>query len=178
MKSMKLFVALDLPCSIKEKLAKFQPKPGNRVRIIGKEQMHVTLHYIGEADVEKTDAALKSISANSFTLTINGAGLFRCVGSRTILWAGVVQNSALTEIHRLIGIALSKAGSQIEKRPYTPHVTLARCESGVESSKIDEFMAQQKCGTKEVRIDQFGLYSSKVVNGRLVYRLERFYNLN
>ena len=45
----RLFVALDLPHAVTTKLVAHQPRPCSGIRLIPPSQMHLTLHFIGEA---------------------------------------------------------------------------------------------------------------------------------
>lgn len=140
--------------------------------------MHLTLHYLGDGDVEATTAALKLVAAPTFALTLDGVGRFSSADGAVTLWAGVRQSSELLGLHAAIADALAGLGYQPEARPYTPHVTLARCDPGSANDIIDCFLKQHAdfsltCGM----VDEFGLYSSEFIDGVPVYRRQQTFAL-
>jgi 2'-5' RNA ligase len=64
----KLFVAVDLPPDVTAELALLQPPRTAGVRLARPGQMHLTLHYLGKAGVERTAAALAAVEAPAFPL--------------------------------------------------------------------------------------------------------------
>src|SRR5213592_4555613 len=108
----KLFVAVDLPDSVTAELAAIQPPPGPDIRLVAPGQMHLTLHYLGEADVERTAAALRAVSASAFPLVIEGVGQFRSVDGAVTLWAGVQRTNELLGLHTAVAAALANEGFQ------------------------------------------------------------------
>ena len=175
----KLFVALNIPVSIRKELTAVQPRPGSGIRLVNPDQMHVTLYFIGDAELAPIRTALDSVIGRTFSLAIQGLGQFRTSNSKTVLWAAIKESSQLNELHETIASILHDQGVQKETKPYTPHVTLARCNSGTATDVIDKFLAQYSdTGLPEFQITKFGLYTSTVVNNFLVYTLEKSYRLN
>ena len=69
---------------------------------------------------------------------------------------------------------MAGAGFRPEARAYTPHVTLARCESGVARGVADEFLARHAgFSLPNVPAEGFRLCSSEFAGGAPVYRVER-----
>src|SRR4051812_13408366 len=123
----RLFVALPLPEDVTDSLlALEQGVPGARWST--REQLHLTLRFIGEVDgrdASAIDETLAAISAPPFTLQLKGVGAFGGKNPRA-LWAGVAANEALIHLQRKIESTIQRLGFHAEKRKYTPHVTLAR----------------------------------------------------
>src|SRR5690348_3750710 len=121
---MRLFVALPLPDDVAQGLLMLQSGvPGARWST--REQLHLTLRFIGEADgrdANAIDEALATISAPRFTLELKGVGAFGGKNPRA-LWAGVAPNEALIHLQRKIESAIQRLGFPAEERKYTPHVT-------------------------------------------------------
>jgi 2'-5' RNA ligase len=169
----KLFVAIGLPPTTTSELALVQPPRARGVRLVKRNQMHLTLHYIGRAGLERTAAALREVEARAFSLTFEGVGVFPPANGQLTLWAGVAKCAALLELHAAIGAALGGIGFRPEARPYTPHVTLARCGRGTTLRLIDDFLAQNGLlSLPAVSVATFGLYSSTLVSDVPVYRCE------
>ena len=75
---MRLFVALDLPHSLRERLSWMAGGlPG--ARWVAPENYHVTLRFIGELPgyrAEEVDQALAGLRAPGFTVQLKGVGTF------------------------------------------------------------------------------------------------------
>ena len=137
--------------------------------------MHLTLHFLGEAEVDPVAKALTEVAGDSFSLSIAGVGRFPPRGRASVLWAGVTGSAALSRLHTDIGRVLQAGGWPVETRPYHPHITLARCGFRVPPDVVNEFLSRHaKFALPEIRITGFGLYSSANVDGAQVYRREHW----
>src|SRR5581483_4134637 len=116
----RLFVAVELPAAAAAELARMQPPPADGVRLIEPHQMHVTLHFLGEADVGRVAAALAAVPAAVLPLTVEGVGQFPSAAGVVILWAGVRPSPALLGLHAAVAAALAGEGFRPQARAYTP----------------------------------------------------------
>jgi RNA 2',3'-cyclic 3'-phosphodiesterase len=174
----RLFVALALPDEVAQGLLRLESGvPGARWGT--REQLHLTLRFIGdmdERDAGAIDEALSGLSAPRFTLELKGVGAFGGKNPRA-LWAGVVPNEALTHLQRKIESAIQRLGFPAEERKYTPHVTLARLRA-TPASRVMDYLADHALyvsGPLEVR--EFVLFSSRLTPNGSVYTAEREYPL-
>ena len=174
----RLFVALSLPDRVAEPLAALQTGvPG--ARWATREQMHLTLRFIGEVDgrvAADIDDALSLISAPRFTLELKGAGEFGGKHPRE-LWAGVASNEALSHLQRKTETALQRIGLRAEERKFTPHVTLARLRATAQGHVMDFLTDHALYASGPFAVDSFGLYSSVLSANGSIYTLERDYPL-
>lgn len=175
----RLFVAIELPPEVTEALQQTQPPARRGVRLISLDQMHLTLHFIGEAETEPYAAALAAVRSPRFELTLEGTGRFPAARGGSTLWAGVRENSKLHELHRAIARSLAPCGFTPESRSYSPHITLARCGPETSSHIIDEFLeAGRNLLVPDTRVQRFVLFSSDLAPGRSpVYQRERTFML-
>jgi RNA 2',3'-cyclic 3'-phosphodiesterase len=156
----KLFVAIDLPTKATEALAAIQPAASAGIRLVSQDQMHVTLHYLGEADRDRTADALRTVALPAFTLTVEGVGQFTSVDG-TVLWAGVRESPELLRLHAAVATALGGQEFRPEARRYTPHVTLARCVPATRTDVVADFLARHAAFVLSgVAVTGFGLFSS------------------
>ena len=173
-----LFVAVDLPPATTNALARIQPPPTRGVRLTEPGQMHLTIHYLGEAHPGRTAQALSTVAVPAFSLAVEGAGQFRSDGGAVTLWAGVCPCAELLRLHSAVAAALSQEGFKPEARPYSPHITLARCEPEVASAVAERFLAEQTAFClEEVSMTTFGLYASTRVGTVPRYQCVRSYSL-
>lgn len=135
----RLFVALDFPDDVLDALTELQRPEQTGVRWIPRAQMHLTLHFLGETTLEPVKTALTTVVAPALELTLDGVGQFRSADGGTILWAGVRENEALTHLHTSVAAVLAPTRFRPETRPYSPHLTLARCRSKTPRSFIREW---------------------------------------
>jgi 2'-5' RNA ligase len=174
----RLFVAVGLPTAAAAELAVIQPPRIAGVRLAKPGQMHLTLHFLGPANVERTAAALRAVEAPAFPLKIEGVGRFLSAGGVVTLWAGVRESAELLGLHAAVVAALAAEGFQPEVRPYTPHITLARCESGVPAGVVADFLDRHRAfALPGLPATGFGLYSTAFVGDAPVYRRERSFPL-
>jgi RNA 2',3'-cyclic 3'-phosphodiesterase len=176
---MRLFVGLELPWPLKERLSTLGcGLPG--ARWVPAENFHLTLRFIGETPAhraEELDQALSSLRARGFLLTFAGVGTFHKGGRTTSLWAGVERDPQLDLLQGKIETALQRAGLEPERRRFAPHVTLARLD-GVPDSKLAAFVQGHNLFRAEpVPIEHFTLFSSRRGKEQSVYTAEVQYDL-
>jgi RNA 2',3'-cyclic 3'-phosphodiesterase len=174
----RLFVAVELPQAARSVLVRLQPAPMAGLRLPESAQMHLTLHYIGESDPTRMSSALEPLAATAFSIDFQGVGQFPSPDGSVTLWTGVNKSPDLLALHGLIGAALAREGFVPEARPYTPHVTIARCGPGLAREPIEDFLkAHSTFSLQGVQITEFGLYSSAFVDGAPSYRREQAFGL-
>jgi 2'-5' RNA ligase len=176
---MRLFVALPLPDDVAQGLLMLQSGvPGARWST--REQLHLTLRFIGEADgrdANAIDEALATISAPRFTLELKGVGAFGGKNPRA-LWAGVAPNEALIHLQRKIESAIQRLGFPAEERKYTPHVTLARLRATPAGRVMDYLSDHGLYASPSFEVNEFVLFSSRLTPNGSIYVAEREYALN
>jgi 2'-5' RNA ligase len=177
------FIALPLPDEARDRLVEIQPPAVPGMRLIGRDEFHLTLHFLGEVasqDIEKVRNALAKAKVDAFTMNISGVGMFPSERHAKVLWAGVEANADLIELHSAVGLVLTNAiGFRPEDRPYSPHITLARLDEPAPPDLIDRYLNENKGFTvPPVLIDRFILYSSEFVDKVPRYREEAVLSLS
>ncbi|MDB5392368.1 MAG: 2-5 ligase [Planctomycetaceae bacterium] len=172
----RLFVAIELPADTIVVLSRIQPRPTPGLRIAKPQQMHLTLHFIGDADIDPIVKALTMVKGRPFELQIERVGRFPPQGRASTLWAGVQANAELLVLHAAIGASLATTGFKPESRPFAPHITLARCSDKVRSNVVDEFLSEHDGFTlPPILITGFALFSSTMNDDGPVYRREGWF---
>lgn len=177
---MRVFLAIDLPESIKDKLFYLKDNKLKGARWTTSKQWHITLHFIGEVeDAAAIKNALSTISAQSFSLKLDGTGTFPPKGKPRVLWVGISKSHLLNTLHQQVGDALKTTGFQPETRPFSPHLTLARFKRDVPSrAEMDNYRDKHgDFSTDEFRIEQFALYESKLERTGAIYTVRAQYDL-
>jgi RNA 2',3'-cyclic 3'-phosphodiesterase len=180
---MRLFVALDIPESVRTSLATLSAKLRDaclNARWPRIEGLHVTLKFIGETPAEKTEiimAALAAVPVRApFSINFRGLGFFPDARRPRVLWAGIESSPKLAQLAAAVDAALHPLGIPREERSFTPHLTLARFSTprGLDSLQA----AIQKAGPVDfgcITAKEFHLYQSVLKPGGAEYtRLATF----
>jgi RNA 2',3'-cyclic 3'-phosphodiesterase len=180
---MRLFVALEIPAPVREKLAELLMALraiSPQTRWVRPESLHVTLKFIGavpEAKLPAIRSALASVrSDHPVALKFCGLGFFPNEKHPRVFWAGIVAPPNLKTLAGDIERASETVGIPREQRDFSPHLTLARFESGRLPEKLRaaiEENAGREFGSPQIR--QFHLIESKLKSSGAEYTtLESF----
>ena len=125
----RLFVAIDLPLEIKQRIVlspeRFAMPQG--VKFSPLHNLHLTVLFLGESEVEKIAPLLKQIQLPCFNLSIHKRGEFNFSDGHSIQMLKVEGGNPLLELHqRTRELCSQMIHLKEEKYQYTPHVTLAR----------------------------------------------------
>lgn len=175
----RLFVALSVPDHISAALSTLQNGvEGARWRPI--ENFHLTLAFIGETDrhgFQDAVEALSGIEAPAFDLRLSGVGSFGDRKPRAV-WAGTASSPDLMHLQSKVENALRRRGFDLEKRKFTPHVTLAYL-NGARKDDVARYCAANTIFSSEVfSVSEFHLYSSQLGNDASHYAIEASYSLS
>jgi RNA 2',3'-cyclic 3'-phosphodiesterase len=167
---MRLFVALEIPSTVRENLAALLNSlraVSPQTRWVRPENLHVTLKFIGEVAEAKLAAirgALARVcSERPITLDFRGLGFFPNEKHPRVFWAGIEASPNLKTLAADIDRTTEKLGVAVEKRPFSPHLTLARFEPPRLPEKLRA--AIQECATRDfgsLHTSQFHLIESKL----------------
>lgn len=176
---MRLFVALDLPRSLRTRLS-FLAGGLQGVRWVPPENYHVTLRFIGEVPnwrAEDVDHALANLRAPAFPLQLSGVGAFNKGGKVTSLWVGVERTGALEHLQNKVETALQRAGLDPERRRFTPHVTMARLDGAPEAKVAGWVQSHNLFRSEVIPVEHFTLFSSRLGKEQAAYAAEVEYPL-
>ena len=131
---MRLFVALDIDASIRERIGEFRNQMRQiapDVRWVGAETFHVTLQFLGETKkLEQIQQALRQVKGSPMEIAFRDVGFFPNLKSPRVFWVGIEFDQNLQELVKSIAEALRPHGFERDKGPFQPHLTLARAGSG------------------------------------------------
>jgi 2'-5' RNA ligase len=126
-----LFCALRLPDETVEELSRWQAEAFSEaggVRVLGREQLHVTLAFLGsrpagELEAIATELRAAALAAEPATLTVKGYRETRSVGMLVLDDEGGRATSLAVELHE----RLERLGVyERERREWLPHLTVIR----------------------------------------------------
>jgi 2'-5' RNA ligase len=158
----RLFVAIDLPVEIKDRLAELcVGLPG--ARWARDRQFHVTLRFLGETEgpgFRRIAEVLHGVRSDPFELALRGVGHFPPRGAPRVLWAGVEPLDELRELHHRVASVLRRAGVPPEERKFAPHVTLARLRGTPLPRLLDFLRRHAELRSEPFVVDDIALFRS------------------
>jgi RNA 2',3'-cyclic 3'-phosphodiesterase len=173
----RLFVAIELPKEVKDPLTGF-PREVPLAKWVGREELHLTLRFIGEVD-DRTCSTIKSalsrITFSPFMLTLCGVGHFPPRSHPRVLWVGMEPSDPLLRLQHEIELALVDVGIPPEERPFSPHITLARLRDTA-PAVVAEFERRHKdLACTPFEVTEFILFSSVLTPHGAIHTPEAVY---
>ena len=175
----RLFVALSVPETVAMSLASLQNGvDGAKWRPI--ENFHITLAFIGETDRHGMNAAadaMAGVDAPDFELKLSGVDFF---GERKprALWVGASPAQGVAHLQSKVESALRRAGFDLERRRFIPHVTLAYLKGARRDAVAAYCAANGLYSSETFHVDAFHLYSSRLGGEASHYEIEASYSLS
>ncbi len=184
-KTLRLFVACDIPELVKDEIdrfAGFLKKHGVDVKWTRKENLHLTLKFFGNISSERVEEIKKSLTSlktgiKPFSVHFSGVGAFPDIHKPSIIWIGVDKGeSALKVLAETIDAGFSRTGFEKEKRDYSAHLTLGRVKDPRYSAKLTRALKSASFSSVEaIPIEHITLYKSVLTSEGPVYEaIERF----
>lgn len=100
--------------------------------------IHLTLAFLGELNDEQLASAMQAAQAAAqhippFEYRLKGLGIFGSTFQPRVIWMGIedqpsatLHGSPLEQLHRALNRELERRNFEVDKRPFSPHLTLAR----------------------------------------------------
>lgn len=138
---MRLFVGIWPPepvigvlCDAQRRLA--QRAPSGAVRLTRRDQLHLTLCFLGEVDEGRVEGLVAVLrlgvaTLDRLSLAVEGLGVFPEQGAPRVIWAGLRGDmDALRVVQALVVRWLGPFAQAEDRKPFHPHITLARAQGG------------------------------------------------
>ena len=138
-----------------------------------KENLHVTLNFLGETDVERLVDLEQLLEAATQTLapcktSLRGMGAFPDEHHMRVLWVGVRKSRALASLQNELGHRLEEAGFPNEDREYLPHLTIGRLRKS--RTAVDLISPFVRTSFDDLHVRSVILYESVLQNAYPVYK--------
>ncbi|MGA3185685.1 MAG: RNA 2',3'-cyclic phosphodiesterase [Bryobacteraceae bacterium] len=149
---MRLFTAIDLPEEMLDQFRDFlvRLRPLAKLRWSPVENLHITTKFIGEwpeSRIEEMKTALGSVNSQPIEISVGGLGWFPDVHRPRVFWAGVHAGRPLTMLAHSTEQAVARLYVPVEKRQFSPHLTLARMQAAVPLDDLRKPMGDPDFGT-------------------------------
>jgi RNA 2',3'-cyclic 3'-phosphodiesterase len=135
---MRLFLALNIEAQVRQRCYAATAAlrtAGPDVRWVDEGKLHLTLKFLGDQPETLVTGLAPVIDAAAgrsrvMDLSLGGIGAFPNFRRPRVVWLGVTPDPKLELLHNDVEVACEKLGLSVEGRPFRPHVTLGRVESG------------------------------------------------
>ena len=136
MEQIRSFIAVELPGELKQALARLQEKLKSAgsvpVKWVAPENIHLTLKFLGDINpgiTGKITLELEKAARDThpFDIQVSGLGVFPDMNRVQVIWIGLAgELEKLGRLQKHIEANLIPLGFPAERRPFTPHLTIAR----------------------------------------------------
>jgi 2'-5' RNA ligase len=146
---LRLFIAIDTPAAVKQRMALLRDDLARRTRDVRWEatgKFHCTLRFLGNVERSRLGSIEQQVESAAsgippLSLSYSGIGFFPDSTSPRIIWVGIRENGGdLSRLQESVSEGLSALGFIPEERPFHPHVTLGRVGSGREARGLIEIV--------------------------------------
>ena len=186
-KLIRTFIAIDTPETVTkvalslQSSVKVNPKA---VRWVRKENIHITLRYIGPTapgEVDKINRLLSEIVGQNSDLSLNvsGTGCFPKKKRPRILWLGVDGEVAeLKLLVEMINSEMVQLGYPQEERNYSPHISIGRIRYPQKvTPDVTDFLSAEY-EPISWNIPKIIFYQSELLPSGAIYSILGTHNLN
>jgi 2'-5' RNA ligase len=174
---MRLFTAIELPPHLLLRLERLLSalRPEAQVNWSPLDNLHVTTSFIGnwpEARFDELTNALESLlPRDSFEVKLKDFCWFPNARSPHVLSVGTDPCDELQKLGDETRTCLERLGVPREKRPYTPHLTLARIKRPVPLQRLRQKLEMFQISTfGDFEVHSFSLYRSDPGSNASLYR--------
>ncbi|MDJ0627830.1 MAG: RNA 2',3'-cyclic phosphodiesterase [Rhodobacter sp.] len=152
-------------------------------RAMARGTLHLTLAFLGDqhtAALESIDDELRQLKGAAFDLNLNGVGVFGGRQPRA-LWVGADAGPELTGLREQTRRAARRAGIELARERFRPHVTIARFGQrlhGDEVARIGAFLERNGgFRVNPFEVDRVTLYQSTLHRDGAVHEVLAEYGL-
>jgi 2'-5' RNA ligase len=180
---MRTFIAIDFSPQIRQKIGEIidyfkTQTPDYALKWVEPQNLHMTIKFLGEVSEGHLQTIKELLSdtikgRSAFEIEVTGMGMYPSAHKPRVIWLGVEGSEPLKDIHKSLDQALQKTSIPPDKRGLSPHLTIARVRSNVETlivQDIGKTLSQFKIGSLgKCTIDKIVLYKSTLTPGGPIY---------
>ncbi len=172
----RLFISFDLEDEdLLKSIRQFQVSISHfPIRLVKPELIHFTLKFIGEKPddwINQLKKGLEKVSFSPFELELEGTGVFPPRGNPRIVWIGVTKGKEeMINLAREIDSTVANLGLPKERRPFSPHLTIARAKRGKNCNPLRPFLTQNQLDSLgTINVTEFRLKKSTLTPSGPIY---------
>lgn len=134
---MRLFLAIPVSGEVDDHVKKLQSKLSQKIFRIPGGAEHLTIKFLGEVAEDKVaaiKAAMETISAEEFELSLSATSAFPNWHDPRVIWVGVAPEEPVRELQKKVEAALGNLFPKDDK--FHPHITLARVKDKLDAATV------------------------------------------
>lgn len=173
---MRLFTAVDIPPDVIRALDHLIAGlgPTARIKWSPAANLHITTKFIGDWPDERLAELTETLRGlpprAPIPIEVRGLGFFPNPRAPRVFWAGVQASTGLPELARETDRSLNRLGLELESRPFSPHLTLARIKEPLPLDRLHQAIAGlASTDFGAFQADRFCLYQSALNPSGSVY---------
>ncbi|MCI0331457.1 MAG: RNA 2',3'-cyclic phosphodiesterase [candidate division Zixibacteria bacterium] len=177
-------MAVPFPVEVKNELGKLIDDwrwEGDKVAWVKKENLHLTLKFLGETPVERLEALKANLSSRlngltAFPLALSGAGAFPNLNRPRVLWVGISEGKEkLAQMTEKVEAATIPLGFPPDERGFSAHLTVGRVKEARLSPRLLAKVRACIFEAKGIIVSEVVLFQSELAPGGSIYTpLARF----
>lgn len=180
------FIALDLSEDLKNRLTHLRQRPLAKrpeIRWIRPANLHITLKFLGDQKLKTVDQVIDilhqlKMPEKKIIIHLDQIGVFPDAKRPRIIWVGFEDNALLLNIYDQIETQLATIGIPKEKRPFAPHITIARVKAPLDVDTLRSIEKNSRIETMEEPISQLTFYKSTLTSQGSLYEPLTIIHLN
>lgn len=170
MSLLRAFIAVELPPEIHQAIEnKTAPVRAalnaSLVRWVPSANIHLTLKFVGDISPANVELLTQMLNLEvgqhpAFEMDFGGLGAFPNPRRARVLWIGIQAPDGLEALQHGIEAAAAKLGYPVEKRPFSPHLTIGRVKQGINASGMHKI----RSALEETQIGSLGTMQVTIVH--------------
>lgn len=128
----RLFLAVFPPVEVVELLGGLERSEVEGLRWTGREQWHITLRFLGEAEQGDVEDSLREFRGSAASVRLGPAS--KRLGARVL----VLPADGLSQLAAEVGARTAAVGQPLDRREFTGHLTLARARRRVPGTVVGQ----------------------------------------
>lgn len=183
MEQVRSFIAIELPDELKAGLSQLQSglKRGNQswVKWVDPYSIHLTLKFLGSIAADRIDEIVMAMEdaaqgITPFHLEVKELGVFPDPRRVQVAWVGIKGDvDKLAQLQQSIESNLAQLGFESERRPFTPHLTLARIRPEAlpnERQRFGQLIVETRFEANySIAVDSINLMRSQLTREGAIY---------
>jgi len=183
MEQVRSFIAIELPDELKLGLAQLEARLKTSrqtgVKWVDPSSIHLTLKFLGSITVDRISEITEAMEAaargiSPFRLEAKDLGVFPNPRRVQVVWVGIGgEVDKISQLQQHLDSNLARLGFASERRPFTPHLTLARLgnrASSNERQSLGQLIADTRFeGGYTIRVDAINLMRSQLTREGAIY---------
>lgn len=175
---MRTFIAVEIPEQVKEKIASVLTglkKLALEASWVKKENLHLTLKFLGEVKEEKIEEVYKTVAISventgKFRVNLKELGCFPNIKKPRVVWIGIEKGKEnLSALSSRLEENLERLGFPREDRLFSAHLTLGRIKSSKNTENLLKFFQNNYFESEDFEIEEVVVMKSTLTPQGAIY---------